>query len=327
MPVTYVELSEDEERLVLATLDPLAAMAEAERDQLATLLAGLEPDDEALRALLDELGRDAGIESIRSGLIDPDDVPEVPKEATVKLGEMYALGVHRLLCGDATDVTSYDRLLGSERADMAFTDPPWNVGIGQDSNPRHRQRQGLINHSLPAEAFARLLTGFAGHLRARVTGDVYCILGASEWPTLDRSLREAGFHWSATIIWSKDQFVLGRSNYHRRYEPLWYGWPDDGPSSYVGGRAQDDVWEIPRPRRSEVHPTMKPVELVARAITNSSVSGQIVLDPFIGSGSTLIAAEQAGRRGFGMELDPRYAQVAIERWEQFTGRSAELLDG
>jgi DNA modification methylase len=325
--VTYVELSEDEERLVLATLDPVAAMAEAERDQLAALLAGLEPADEALRALLDDLGRDAGIDPIRAGLVDPDDVPDVPDEPTVQHGELYALGDHRLLCGDATEAGSYERLLSGERADMAFTDPPWNVAIGQDSNPRHRQRPGLINDALTPVAFASFLASFASHLRTRVRGDLYCVLGAAEWPTLDRTLRAAGLHWSATIIWAKDAFVLGRSNYHRRYEPLWYGWPDGSPSSYVGGRAQDDVWEIPRPRRSEEHPTMKPVELVARAIANSSVTRQVVLDPFAGSGTTLIAAEQTARRGYVIELDPRYAQVAIDRWERFSGRSAERLDG
>jgi DNA modification methylase len=152
-------------------------------------------------------------------------------------------------------------------------------------------------------------------------GDVYCVLGASEWPTLDATLRGQGFHWSATVIWAKDAFVLGRSKYHRRYEPIWYGWK--AGSSFNDRRDLDDVWEIPRPKRSEEHPTMKPVELPLRAIMNSSVPGDAIADPFGGSGSTLIACEQSGRHARLMEIDPVYCDVIVRRWERFTGRTAE----
>ena len=325
VPVTFVELSEEEERLVLATLDPLAAMAEAEKDQLAALLADLEPGDEALRALLGDLGRDAGIDSIRSGLVDPDDVPHAPDEPTVKLGELYALVTTGSSAATPpmpppTTVSSVrSRRYGVHRPALERRDRP---GLEPSPSPTPRPDQRL-----PAgRGFTRLLRASPAtseHAYRRRLLHPRCIRVAHA-----RSLApRGGVPLERHDHLVKDPFVLGRSNYHRRYEPLWYGWPDDGPSSYVGGRAQDDVWEIPRPRRSEVHPTMKPVELVARAIANSSVSGQIVLDPFLGSGSTLIAAEQTGRRGYGMELDPRYAQVAIERWEAFTGRSAELSHG
>ena len=155
-----------------------------------------------------------------------------------------------------------------------------------------------------------------------VTGDVYCVLGASEWPRLDATLRSHGLHWSATVIWVKDTFVLGRSKYHRRYEPIWYGWKDGGPSSFCERRDLDDVWEIPRPRKSEEHPTMKPVALVARAISNSSARSDVVLDPFLGSGTTLIAAEQVGRVCHGLEIDPGYCEVIVERFEALTGKRA-----
>ena len=125
------------------------------------------------------------------------------------------------------------------------------------------------------------------------------------------------------MIWVKDASVLGRSNYHRRYEPIWFGWHASGKSSFGPERDLDDVWEVPRPRRSEAHPTMKPVELVARAINNSSRPGDVVLDPFGGSGSTLIAAEQTGRRACLLELEPRYCDVILRRWEAFTGKTAE----
>jgi DNA modification methylase len=159
-------------------------------------------------------------------------------------------------------------------------------------------------------------------VKPHVAGDVYCVLGASEWPRLDQTLRAQGFHWSATIIWVKDVFVLGRSKYHRRYEPLWYGWHEKGKSSFLDRRDVDDVWEIPRPKRSEEHPTMKPVLLPTRAILNSSLAGDIVVDPFGGSGSRLIAAEQTSRRAYVMELEPIYCSVIVQRWEKFSGRKA-----
>lgn len=251
-----------------------------------------------------------------------DDVPEPPADPVTKPGDLWLLGDHRVLCGDSTDHAAVARLMGGGVADAMFTDPPWNVAIGGDGNPRHRQRAGLKNDNLPAEEFAAFLNGFAGASLPYVSGDVYCVLGASEWPTLDLALRNNGLHWSATIIWVKDMFVLGRSKYHRRYEPIWYGWRDK--SSFCDRRNLDDVWEIPRPKRSDEHPTMKPVELVARAIENSAPSS--VLDPFLGSGTTLIAAEQTGRVCYGLELDPGYCDVIVQRWENLTGGKAVLAD-
>jgi DNA modification methylase len=241
-----------------------------------------------------------------------------------KPGDLWVLGEHRLLCGDATSPADLAKLMDGAVARMCFTDPPWNVAIGGDNNPRHRQRQGLKNDDLPAADFRAMLDGFARNLRTHVSGDVYVVLGASEWPTLDLALRDAGYHWSATVIWAKDAFVLGRSKYHRRYEPIWYGWHRQGKSSFCDRRDLDDVWEIPRPKRSELHPTTKPVALVARAIANSSVRGNAVVDCFGGSGTTLIAAEQTGRAAHLMELDPLYCDVIARRWEEFTGKCGVL---
>lgn len=317
VPVAYLELTEEEEALVLASLDPLAAMAATDSDKLRELLAEITIGNSDLEAMLRSLAPEPKV-----GLTDPDDVPEVPDEPYVKPGELWLLGDHRLLCGDATSADDVARLMGTDHASMMFTDPPWNVAIGQDSNPRHRQRAGLRNDDLSATDFTAFLASFASLAAPLVDGDVYCVLGAAEWPTLDLTLRGTGLHWSATIIWVKDQFVLGRSKYHRRYEPIWYGWRASGTSSFGTDRSLDDVWEIPRPRRSDEHPTMKPVELVERAIVNSSRANAIVLDPFVGSGTTIIAAEQVSRRCYAMEIEPRYVQVAIERWQAFTGREA-----
>jgi DNA modification methylase len=326
VPVVYFDLSKPQEKALNLALNRISG--EWDEDKLTALLAELADDiDLALTGFTDEelaafLSGDTGT----TGLTDPDDVPEPPEDPITKPGDLWLLGRHRVLCGDATVPTDLERLMGEERATVMFTDPPWNVAIGQDSNPRHRQRAGLRNDNLSEADFQDFLAGFIDAITPYITGDVYCVLGASEWPRLDASLRDRGYHWSATVIWVKDVFVLGRSKYHRRYEPIWYGWRADGKSSFCDARNLDDVWEIPRPRRSEDHPTTKPVELCARAIENSSKPGNLVVDPFLGSGSTLLAAHTLGRRCFGLELEPRYVDVIVRRWEAFTGERA-VLDG
>lgn len=152
---------------------------------------------------------------------------------------------------------------------------------------------------------------------------LYMVMSAQEWPGIDEALRERGFHWSSTIIWAKDQLVLSRKDYHTQYEPMWYGWKGDRARLVeLVDRKQSDVWFIDRPRKSEEHPTMKPVELVERALINSSVPGALVLDPFCGSGTTLVACERLGRYCRTVELDPIYAAVTIERWHKMTGLPA-----
>jgi DNA modification methylase len=138
-------------------------------------------------------------------------------------------------------------------------------------------------------------------------------------------LAEEGGHWSDTIVWKKDRFVLGRADYQRQYEPLWYGWREGAKHPWHGGRDQGDVWEVERPSSSEAHPTMKPLALVERAVENSSSAGDVVLDLFLGSGSTLIAAERTSRICYGMEISEHYGSVVLARWESFTGKEAVCL--
>jgi DNA modification methylase len=152
-------------------------------------------------------------------------------------------------------------------------------------------------------------------------------MSSKELPLVTRVLAEEGGHWSDTIIWAKDRFVLGRADYQRAYEPIWYGWREGATHHWCGDRDQDDVWNIDRPSDSPLHPTMKPLPLMERAIENSSQTGDLVLDPFLGSGSTLVAAERTGRVCAGMELDPIYAEAAVRRWEHFSGQMAVRLDG
>jgi DNA modification methylase len=150
-------------------------------------------------------------------------------------------------------------------------------------------------------------------------------MSCKEWATVSIVLAGAGEHWSTTIIWSKDRFVLGRADYQRQLEPIWYGWREGSPFYWNGDRNQGDVWTIKRPSSSEAHPTMKPLTLVERAIENSSQPGDLIADLFLGSGSTLIAAGRTGRDCYGMELDPHYASVVLARWEAFGGESARQL--
>ena len=336
VPVLVLDLNDDEVETLLLSFDAIGSMAKFNRERLEALLGtydrtkatidpalmnGLQAD---LDKMLKSLAKGAGSDWGKTQEALQDEVPELPTVPVTDPGDLWVCGNHRVLCGDATRADDYQRLMNDGPATMIVTDPPWNVAIGMDSNPRHRQREGLVNDDLTPEAFAAFLRNFAVAAKQHVTGDVYCVLGASEWPTLDLALRGSGYHWSATVIWVKDMFVLGRSKYHRRYEPLWYGWKADGRSSFQGQRDLDDVWEIPRPKRSEEHPTMKPVELIARAIRNSSETNQIVLDPFSGSGTAVIACEQLGRRCRTMELSPIYVDVTASRWAAISGREPIL---
>ncbi len=291
-----------------------------------TELQGMDIDLESLGFKPAELEKLLGAGTYgNEGLTDPNEVPEPPEEPVAQPGDLWILGGHRLLCGDATQADTYDRLLEGERAGMMFTDPPWNVAIGQDSNPRHRQREGLANDALDGDDFEAFLESFIAAAGPHVTGDIYCVLADREMPRLCRLMDAHGYHLSGTIVWVKDSFVLTRCNYHRRYEPIWYGWHGKSKSSFCGRRDLDDVWEVPRPKRSEEHPTMKPVDLVVRALVNSSGPEGLVLEPFCGSGSTLIACEKTGRRCRAVELEPRYIDVIVRRWEEFTGLKAERI--
>lgn len=318
--VIVVDLDgEQEKALNLALNNP--HIAGEFTDDVQALLIELNkaiPDDFAklqLDKLLAEIS--AGIEGKD---LQEDVVPDAPSESITKPGDMIALGDHVLLCGDSTDPQQVQGLLRSSPR-MIFTDPPWNVAIGQDSNPKHRQREGLQNDDLGAD-FSAFLQAWTAACLPLLAGDLYCVMGCGEWPGIDMALREAGMHWSGTLVWVKDSFVLGRSNYHRRFEPIWYGWPAGHSSSYCGGRDKDDVWEVPRPKVSKDHPTMKPINLIGKAIQNSSLGGDVVFDPFGGAGSTLIACELLGRKCSTVEIEPRYCDVIISRWEKLTGRQA-----
>lgn len=262
-------------------------------------------------------------------IVEDDFVPEIPETPIAKLGDIYQLGNHRLMCGDSTKVDDVQRLMGGKKAKMVFTDPPWNVDYGTQKNERWKLRT-ILNDSMSTEDFNQfLMKAFDAIKTVSLPGCmVYTVMSGQEWGNIMQVLEELDYHWSSTIIWVKDQLVLSRKDYHTQFEPIWYGWLN-GESRLcpLVDRKQTDVWEIPRPRVSVEHPTMKPIELVARAINNSSKSKDLVIDMFGGSGTTLIAAEQTGRSCYMMELDPKYVDVIIKRWEIFTGNEAIKLEG
>jgi DNA modification methylase len=281
-------------------------------------------DDKELNALLEP--------EIVDGLTDEDEVPELPEEPKSKLGDIYILGNHRLMCGDSTSIDAVEKMMNGDKASLVVTDPPWNVAYGTNlaNNAQGYKQRTIMNDNFETtQEWEDFLSGFMGNIIAFTMKGcpIYCVMGASEWPAIDKALRDGGFHWSSTIIWAKDTLVLSRKDYHTQYEPIWYGWKDDGPRIWtVQDRKQSDVWECKRPKRSELHPTTKPVELIERAVLNSSNAGTIVFEPFGGSGSTLIACEKTGRKARLMELDPKYCDVIVKRWEDFTGKKATLAE-
>jgi len=255
---------------------------------------------------------------------DVDKEVEETKEPICELGDIWQLGNHRIMCGDSTKREDVERLMDGKKADMVFTDPPYNVDYGVTKNPRHKIRT-IQNDKQSPEQWHDFCNDFFIILKEYNQGDIY-VWGASGPEGMKQRLwlTEMGCHWSATIVWKKQQLVLTPANYQRMYEPCFYGW--FGKSSYNGDRKQTEVWEINRPLSSKLHPTMKPIELCSRGIKNSSKNGMIVLDIFLGSGSTLIACEQTNRICYGMEIDPIYCDVTIKRWEQYTKQKAEKLN-
>jgi len=245
----------------------------------------------------------------------------------VQIGQVWRLGKHRLMCGDSTQRADVERLMGADLAQLIWSDPPWNINYGGDDHPIFKKR--TMNNDNLGEKFRIFVELFVTQAwRFTVPGAiVYLVMGGEEWPVIDTALRKIGFHWSSTIVWVKDQMVLSRKDYHTQYEPMWYGWKNDAPRLVeLEDRKQSDVWMIDRPRKSEEHPTMKPLELVERSLTNSSQPGAIVLDLFAGSGTTLIACERLGRVCRTMDNDPKYAAVVLERWSQMTKKDP-ILEG
>lgn len=320
--LTHLTLAQ--KRAYILADNRLAENAGWDEELLALELAELRDADFDLDLIgfsedeLDELLGDGETE----GQTDEDTVPEAESKPISRAGDVWLCGNHKVICGDATSSEDYAALLGGELIDMTFTDPPYNVDYG--NNPRDRIRgtqRGILNDNLGTD-FGGFLESACRQILEVTKGAIYIAMSSSELDRLQVAFRAAGGRWSDFIIWAKNQFVMGRADYQRQYEAILYGWKEGNDRFWCGARDQGDVWFIDRPRKSELHPTMKPVALVERAIRNSSKTGDLILDPFGGSGTTMIACEKTRRRARVIELDPKYADVIVRRWQDYTGRIA-----
>ena len=282
---------------------------------------------------LDQMIRDVEAEK---NVHDDDFDPEKIRPTDIQYGDLYELGPHRLLCGDSTKPEDLQRLMGGALAAMELTDPPYNVNY----QGKTKAALKIKNDQMSASDFYQfLLKAYqAMYATMKPGAPIYVCHSDSETIAFRQAFMEAGFQLKQCIIWVKDQFVLGRQDYHWRHEPILegvkdckdhepalYGWKDGAAHRWLGGRCQDTVWEVPKPKRNAEHPTMKPIPLMARAILNSSIEGDIVQDAFGGLGATLMACEQTGRVCYTNELDPHYCQGIIDRWEQATGKTARKI--
>lgn len=251
-----------------------------------------------------------------------ENIPEPEENPVSQLGDVWVLGEHRLMCGDSTKSEDVETLMDGELADLCFQDAPYNVDYGNSAKDKMRKKDRRIMNDNLGDAFYDFLLAALKNTLAVTKGAVYLCMSSSELDVLQKAFRDAGGRWSTFIIWAKNHFTMGRADYQRQYEPILYGWKNGNDHFWCGDRNQSDVWFENKPVRNDLHPTMKPVSLVERAIKNSSKTHDIVLDLFGGSGSTLIACENTRRKARLMELDPKFVDVIVKRWQAHSGNEA-----
>jgi site-specific DNA-methyltransferase (adenine-specific) len=296
----------DNEMLTIELNDLLA-------DNFALDILGFDPKE--LNALLEP--------EVVVGLTDEDDAPAIPEEPKSKLGDIYQLGKHRVMCGDSCNIHDMEKLCGGQLVDMWLTDPPYNVAY----EGKTKDALKIQNDSMGDDQFRQFLRD------AYVTADLVMKQGAvfyiwhadSEGYNFRGAAQDAGWKVRQCLIWKKSSMVMGRQDYHWKHEPCLYGWKEGAGHLWATDRKQTTILEFERPSRSKEHPTMKPVALFEYQMLNNTKGGDIVLDSFGGSGTTLLAAEKHGRHGYLMELDPKYCDVIVKRWENFTGKKAMLV--
>lgn len=326
VPVVVLDhLSPNQRRAYLLADNQIAAKAGWDDLLLTEELRALEEEhidvgmlgfsDEELSDLLgDHSAFDPGGDSLDEG------IPEIESEPVTRTGDLWILGDHRALCGDATQREDVRRVLEGRLADLVFTDPPYNVNyVGKTS-----QKLRIENDEQSPKEFRAFLDQVLIEMREALKpgGTFYVCAPPGPDETVFRNALQEVFQLRQCLVWVKDLFVLGRQDYHWRHESILYGWKDGAAHHFVDDRTQDTVWEIPRPKASREHPTMKPVTLAERAIRNSSRRGDLVLDLFGGSGTTIVASDRSGRKACVLELDPRYVDVIVRRWQDQTGKLA-----
>jgi DNA modification methylase len=324
---TDLDLTSDTAAMELGIVDNRSSEVGLEWD--ADVLTALQEDGADLSAFWydDELLAVLEPETtITEGLTDPDAVPEPPKEATTKPGDLWVMGRHRLLCGDSTVATDVERLLDGNVPALIVTDPPY--GVEYDANWRNdAAEKGLISHA--DRRVGKVSNDDRIDWReawSLVSADVmYCWHADRHASAVQASIEDVGYEVRCQIIWAKTNFAISRGHYHWKHEPCWYAVRKGATASWIGDHSQTTLWEITWDKNVEGgHSTQKPVECMARPLRNHEGDAY---DPFLGSGTTLIAAEQLGRTCYGMEIDPIYCDVIVTRWQNFTGQTATLMDG
>ena len=340
VPVVILDhLSEAQKRAYIIADNKLAENAGWDEEILANELHDLKEENFDL----DLIGfEDQELEKLFANLYEDgeqkeeENLPEIEENPISKSSDIWLLGDHKLICGDSCKIETYQLLLENELADMTFTDPPYNVDygntmkdnlIGKKNSKTGKEyknasgQRAILNDNLGND-FPKFLFDCCSNILELTKGACYICMSSSELHNLQKAFIDAGGKWSTFIVWAKNHFTLGRSDYQRQYEPILYGWKEKNDHYWCGDRNQSDVWYFNKPNKSDLHPTMKPVELCKKAILNSSKTDDIILDPFGGSGSTLIAAEQVKRRCRMIELDQKYVDVIIKRWQNLTNKKA-----
>jgi DNA modification methylase len=342
VPVLILDISEEEADKLLLTLDPLAGMAESDSLRLQALLNSVRSDSTAVEQLFARIAERDALQLFRPPveLLDPEPqierAAELQKKWRTALNQLWRIGPHRLVCGDSTNQMDVAKLWGDggPSAHLTWTDPPYGIDYVQSKNDalQHlhkgtRVKKSIANDSLAPEEthalFARALSLAREHSRRGAA----CYATVAAGPLLKgfiQAFERAGFTFKHHLVWIKQQMVLGRCDYHYRHEPILYGWLENGPHYFCDDRTQDTVFQVDKPATSEFHPTTKPTQLIAQMVANSTMAGELVYDPFCGSGSTLVAAHQLDRVGYGVEIDPAYVAVTLERLSAL-GLTPELV--
>jgi len=325
--IELAHLSENQKKALIIADNKLALNADWDTELLMIELSELDGDDYDLSVMgFDQDELDALLNPIEptTGLTDEDAVPDVPEEPKTKLGDIYILGNHRLMCGDSCSITDMEKLSNDRKVDMWLTDPPYNVAY-----------EGKTKDALTIQNDSMSNDGFRQFLRdAYVTADTVMKPGAvfyiwhadSEGYNFRGAAFDAGWKVRQCLIWKKSTMVMGRQDYHWKHEPCLYGWKEGAGHLWATDRKQTTILEFDKPSRNGEHPTMKPVALFEYQMLNNTKGGDIILDSFGGSGTTLLAAEKNGRIAYVMELDPKYCDVIVKRWEDFTGKKAVLSE-
>jgi DNA modification methylase len=320
-------LTESQRRALVIADNQLALNAGWSEEMLQLELQALQNADYDLSIVGfddEELARLLADQEATTGLTDEDDVPETPEVPISLAGDLWKLGPHALLVGDATNVADVAQLMNGHAADLVFTDPPYNV----DYEGYTDDRLTIQGDRMTDEQFCTFLsTAFGNYRRIMKAGASLYVCHPSSWQReFQNALEVAGFEVRCQIIWAKNTFAWGFGRYKFRHEPIFYAHVTGQSDAWYGDKSQSTLWEENKPAANRLHPTMKPVELIERALLNSSKAGDIVVDLFGGSGSTMIACERRGRKARLMELDPRYADVICRRYQEYMGKPA-VLDG